>query len=496
MKCWSLVVLCLCIGIESWGENPRKSHSAQGRAQAEWTIMLYMNGRNNNLEVSALCDFHEMLSTTLSNSISLVVELSLDGNRPTRNGTTTVKCPPRVDVPYWGGTRRFAITNKKTGRKDKPHTGDLGDPRALKEFVKWARKHYPARHYMLDLWSHGEASPALFAARTPGIDGQKELVEPYQLPLTEDKIDKVHTENDGGAISMYKGGTSHILLNSEIREALKKALKSAKLDLIAFDACNKSMIETAFAMSDVGETMVASEERVPHDGWDYNDWLSTLNSDPTLPRAKLGALLVESYKEFYEEKADFTTMASMDLDKLLPVVDQIDRLANLLIAQLIQQPQLRDTIMKAQGETPPYEFQAIDLSFFISNLIMELDKLHYSDKDTLKALRVLEQELLSFIAQPPYASQSSGPRGSKGVAIYFPSSLEKYECDPDYSYYNPDSPKAIPFFKDHCWGRFLKAVLPGPVPESCSASYRKPGMPNSLNNHSANAISQFASLAQ
>ena len=466
MKRWSLVVFCCCIFVSnSWTESQREGHSRHGAAPAEWTVMVYMNGRHNNLETAALCDFHEMLSATFSSPVTLVVELSLDGDRFSDDGVTSVQCSSPVgtsatstSVPYWGGTRRFTIAKQDTGKRAKPHREDLGDPKALQEFVKWARKHYPAKHYMLDLWSHGEAIPAFFAAGAPRLDGKKEFVAPYQLPLTEDKIDKLHAQNDGGAISMYKSGDSHILLNSEIRGALKKALKSAKLDLIAFDACNKSMIETAFALGEVAQTMVASEEWVPGEGWDYDDVLSTLNSDPLQARARLGNLLVQSYKAFYEHKTDATTMASMDLDKLRPIIDQLDRLAELLL----QQPQLWGAIMKARGnENRAYELEAVDLSFFLTNLRIELDKRNYADKDTIDTLQALEQQLLDFIAQPPYANQKSVDlRGSKGVAIYFPISQENYRCDPDFHYYDPDSSQALPFFKEHCWGRFLKTVLP------------------------------------
>jgi hypothetical protein len=461
MKRWFLVVFCCCIFVSnSWTETQQKGRSGHGAGPAEWTVMVYMNGRNNNLETEALCDFYEMLSASFSRPISLVVELSLDGKRPSHNGMTSVRCPDQVDmvdVPYWSGTRQFAIANKITGRKYKPHTENLGDPKALKEFVEWARKHYPATRYMLDLWSHGEAIPRapIEPLSAPG-DKKGPTVAPLQ-PLTEDKIEKLHFQNDGGAISMYKSDGSHILLNSEIREALKKSLKSAKLDLIAFDACNKSMIETAFAMHDVAETMVASEERVPDEGWEYDDVLSTLNSDPRQARAKLGTLLVQSYREFYEHKTDATTMASMNLHKLMPVVDQLDRLAYLLLLR----PQLWDAIMKARGNTPPYQFQAVDLNLFLASLRVELVKVSYSNKDISDTLNRIDQQLLRFIAQPPYASQnSSRDRGSKGVAIYFPSSQEEYRCDPDFRYYDPDDPQAIPFFKEHCWGRFLKTVLP------------------------------------
>src|SRR6185295_12580297 len=33
---------------------------------------------------------------------------------------------------------------------------NMGDPAVLKDFIAWSKKNYPAKHYMLEFWSHGQ----------------------------------------------------------------------------------------------------------------------------------------------------------------------------------------------------------------------------------------------------------------------------------------------------------------------------------------------------
>jgi hypothetical protein len=465
MKRQHLVVFAICVCIAPcWGQSSVKSSSNHPKNHAQWTIMAYINGRNNGLEEAALCDFYEMLSASFSSSINLVVELSLDGKRPKHNGLTKASCPQiddfPLDIPYWRGTRRFIIANHTAGPRFEPFMKDLGDPKALEEFVKWSRKNFLAKHYMLDLWSHGEAVPLkrILSAELgdTGLGGDKARSLADDQQSQKDEITKLHKLNDGAAISMYKEKSAHILLNSEIRKSLKKALKSAKLDVIGFDACYKGMIETSFAMSDVGKIMVASEEATPDDGWDYHDWLWLLSAKPRLSPEELGSLLVDSYRRNNQQQPFLTTEASVNLTKLSCLIAQIDALAELLI----QHRELWATIAKVRSNITPYQFQSVDLAAFVSGLEEELKKQDHPNQEIATSLEATKLLLLQFVVQQYASKNSIKENQSNGVAIYFPCTQELYHHDPDFRYYDPASPDAIPFFKKHAWGRFLKTTLP------------------------------------
>ena len=53
-------------------------------------------------------------------------------------------------------------------------------------------------------------------------------------------------------------------------------MNGKKLDVIGFDACLMSMLEVGYAMRDVGNTLVGSEELEPGPGWKYDDWLRSI----------------------------------------------------------------------------------------------------------------------------------------------------------------------------------------------------------------------------
>ena len=112
------------------------------------------------------------------------------------------------------------------------------------------------------------------------------------------------------------------LYNQEIQLHLQQVLKGEKLDLIGFDACLMAMVETAYAMRDVAGTFAASEELVPGTGFQYDEWLNLLISNPQMDGRALGKVLVDSFEQRYGTATEFrdpnplTTLSAVDLTKL------------------------------------------------------------------------------------------------------------------------------------------------------------------------------------
>ena len=73
--------------------------------------------------------------------------------------------------------------------------------------------------------------------------------------------------------------TGDKLYNREIQDSLAGLAQNAKIDVIGFDACLMSMLETAYALRDRGAVMVGSEELEPGDGWSYDNFLENLVAD-------------------------------------------------------------------------------------------------------------------------------------------------------------------------------------------------------------------------
>lgn len=163
---------------------------------------------------------------------------------------------------------------------------NMGAPATLTDFLDYAYQNYPADAYALVLWDHG-------AGPIEGY-GFDELYEYDRLTLSE----------------MHQA-----LQNS----ALSKA--GAHLSWVGFDACLMCSIETANVLSDFSDYMIASQEAVPNQGWDYS-FLSAPIAE--LADGKTAAYrIIDAYADFYDQQnAALTnskkiyTLSCLDLSKM------------------------------------------------------------------------------------------------------------------------------------------------------------------------------------
>jgi len=124
----------------------------ESSAQAEWNLMIYLNG-DNNLENCAVNDFLEMASVGSTADVNVLVQLD---RKPGYNSL----------YGDWTDARRFRITpgltpdpgnelailgeiNCGQGVETTPGDGSLED------FVRWACTTYRARKNAIILWNHG-----------------------------------------------------------------------------------------------------------------------------------------------------------------------------------------------------------------------------------------------------------------------------------------------------------------------------------------------------
>src|SRR5262249_22553751 len=127
------------------------------------------------------------------------------------------------------------------------------------------------------------------------------------------------------SVSVDDTNNGNQLYNRKIQDALS----GYHLDLIGFDACLMSMIETAYALRNVAHVMVGSEEEEPGEGWKYDDWLNRLEANPSMDGAALGSLLVDSYRKRYGDN-DATTLSAIDLSKAEDVASAVSVLGDQL----------------------------------------------------------------------------------------------------------------------------------------------------------------------
>lgn len=422
-----------------------------------WTIMVYMNAKNN-LEPFALDNFHDMAQVGGSKDVNLVVELG----RPAKHRYTS-------DDGDWSGVYRFAVERNAdpVPQRSIGHLGarqdDMGKATTLSDFVRWAKANYPADHYMLVIWNHGQgwrfqmaANRALRSLSSQAIVNSQRL---GQAPATTPAV--------GGyrAISLDED-TGSILYNSDVEKVVTKYFSAQPLDLLGFDACLMAMIETGYAFAPNTQYMVASEELEPGAGWRYSPWLGELESMPSATAEQLAKAIVMSYQDQYGNRY-LTTMSAV---KLSAVREQSQELSDFALklrqkggGEIAVLRQARSTLQSYGASVSPPLRTSVDLIALLGN---------YDQRTRDPELRALAARLRSELNDDVVANYASArsahptyglPYGSNGIAIYFPEDRAAFDADPFHSGYisgNQDRPVA--FVQDTHWPELILAALKAP----------------------------------
>lgn len=311
---------------------PAASAAQDARTVKEWTIMVFINGKNN-LSSYVIQDMNEMEVFGPTDNINIVTQSArmkyTQPSYPDYPGGgyyddwgygSPVPHPgwpnPGWNMPPmmmkdardastdWTGTRRYLIVKdgdnaslSSTLLQDLGSV-DMGDWKQLAEFGKWAKANYPARKYMLIGWNHGsgwEKGLDLF----PSVKG---------ISYDDESGNHISTPQLAQAIGEMGG-----------------------VDIYASDACLMQMAEVAYELKDTAKITVGSEENEPGDGWGYNEFLARVHSnrDGLTPEV-MAAAAVQGYKAFYAPKGTATTQSAIrtsGLAKYRALLDQWAALA-------------------------------------------------------------------------------------------------------------------------------------------------------------------------
>ncbi len=415
-------------------------------AKRAWTVMVFMNG-DNNLEHAALRDFKEMARVGGNADVTVVVQLDRIGKYSSSN----------EGVPIWTDTKRFVI---QPGTRATPSEAiadlgevNMGDPAALADFVRWARRSYPAERYVLVIWDHGQGY------RDPTV-APSALNLPFRSALSAPHRSISYDETNGDR-----------LYNSEVTSGLRLALGPDKLDVLGFDACLMAMMETAYAMREVARFMVGSEDLEPADGWNYTDVVTRLEADPGMSTADVARLLVRSYGHEYTNGPFLanprTTQSAIDLSGVEDLASAVSSLGERLQTGLASHG---DAILQARRECTEFApgadpahpeqvvFHHIDLGRFATRVAAVVP----DDGIRQAAARVLSQ-LHTVVVENHAGDERQGAFGSMGLAIYFPIDGRAYATDPfeQHGYQRTNQEYPVAFVRDEKqkWVDFLHAYF-------------------------------------
>lgn len=440
-----------------------RSPSPIGGVLAKWTILIFMNA-DNNLEPDALMNFRQLASVGGNQDVNVVVQF----DRIAKYAHTQ---------PEWSQTLRFVV------KKDTPPLpssavqdigeADMGDPAVLSDFVKWGKSQYPAQHYMLIIWDHGEGW-RLFV--TTLLNKQRAMIRSRALAIpkgAQAQIAAAATLRNGFG-SASKGGTQaplraapgdgyrsasndetndDVLYDREIEDGLRSALNGEKLDVLAFDACLMSMVETGYAVRDSASVLVGSEELVPGPGLPYDDVLAAIESHPPNDAFTMGKVLVASYKTKYQTIAPDTTFSAVDLSKIADVASSISNVADSLVSEMATNVQ---GIVSARNATstyaPGYQFYHVDIREFLDQV-----KHQTTSPSVIQAIDSTEKKLASAVLANYAGSDRQGSFGSFGLAIYFPARDADHLNDPfeEGGYEKDNTYYPVEFVQNYHWADFL-----------------------------------------
>ncbi len=179
----------------------------------------------------------------------------------------------------------------------------MADPNTLKDFITWAKIHYPAESYALILWNHGSG----FRSRIP-------------QDLIHRNIIWDETSNNAS------------LSVPQVAQAINGA---GGVDLIGFRGCLMGMVEVAVQLKGLADYMVASEELQwfpsPPSGWGYETFLSRLAANPNMTPQQLAEEIVNSYQQHYQNISLSTSISAVSLSQVDNLIRAFDNLARALL---------------------------------------------------------------------------------------------------------------------------------------------------------------------
>jgi hypothetical protein len=438
---------------------------AQDAVEREWAVMVYMNAKNN-LEPYALSNFHSMALVGSTPKVSVVAQLG----RPKcdRDAKPPTTCYTTEDG-NWSGVHRFLVEKNTKPRPEQARVDvaaigestDMGSPQALRQFIRWAKKNYPAKRYMLVIWNHGQGWRFQLAK------DRALRIQAVRSPITKEAAESAHASS-APAVGGYRAvssddDTGNILYNREVQDVIAGEFAQSKLDLLGYDACLMAMIETAYGLVPSVDVMVGSEELEPGTGWRYSTWLDKLVATPTMGPEQVSRALIDSYRDQYGDEY-LTTLSAIRLSAVPQIANGLSGFSDALRmageGELAAMRKAREGVQAYGGSVIPPLRTSVDIAALLRA---------YERNTSNAGLRARSATLRADIAGAVIANYASArsrypdgevPYGSEGLAIYYPESADVFYKDYFHKGYLKDNKEnPVDFVQRQTWAELLYKLL-------------------------------------
>ena len=374
----------------------------------KWTLLVYM-AADNDLDVAAPLDLKEMQQVGSTANVTVLVQYD------------TRSTP----------TRRYKVERDRLVLLDDLGELSMAEPATLRDFIVAGIQRYPAEHYAVILWDHGNGWQT-------GVDKQVAAV-----------------------IEDWGNGAKKTLpmSNRQVADGLLAAVTATgvHLDILGVDACIMATLEAAYEFRDAAGILVSSQDNVQGFGWDYRDLLSRLTSNPLMSARDLSITMVESYRQFAESSAwgyGDQTISSISLGAgITNLARETDSLARAILTTL-NNPATKDsavqTIFDAYAATqtlqPPIY---VDLQDFAQKL------------EPLASTAALQAALKSVTIAAYHGSKRPRANGLNIVFINLPEAIRFSAYDFDYTNVSPITGALTntSFILEYNWDEMMNAYF-------------------------------------
>ncbi|MBI5242491.1 MAG: hypothetical protein HY922_02255 [Elusimicrobia bacterium] len=350
-------------------ESVKAEVAAQKDRAASWTIMVFVNAKNN-LERYGLLDVNEMEQVGSSDKVKIAVELGRISGYDSSDGD-------------WKGQRRYIVQkDSDPGRITSPvlqdiPKADMGDWNHLVDFVRWAQAAAPAQRYMLIVWNHGSGW------------NRQEARDMTTMGIS------------------YDDETGNHMTTLDLGSAMASI---GKVDIYAADACLMQMAEVDYQIKDYADFIVASEETEPADGYTYDKLLSPLSANPAMPPIELAKTAAQAYTDHYAGKG--ATQSSVRAAALVPLLAALNGWTEAVMTA--NETQVVKTALNATQDF--YYSDNKDLYDFVKRVDAA------TKNDAVKSRGLELEKLILEVVVTHNAVSGASYAGASGLAIYLPNS--------------------------------------------------------------------------
>lgn len=273
-----------------------------------------------------------------------------------------------------------------TLENEKP-LASMAEPDTLADFIRWGTEYYPAEKYALVLWNHGGGSAT-------GI-----------------LIDELY---DGRYMTL---------------DLLKQALHDGGIhfEAVIFDACLMANIETACAIREDADWMIASEELVAGKGTAFGEWLQELYYVPQADGRLLGRWICDTAMIKYandddEQAQNLLTWSVINLSKVERLEKNFDKVFEVMSVFYTQYPELLVQFSNAAHfyeEFGTGSENMYDLSGFLYDSVLR--------NSASAAMQMGMQESLAEAVD--YCVRGAGRPAARGLSFCFATDFMSDELD-------------------------------------------------------------------